>query len=162
MRKLIKDARAESGLGNGMLWLISAALLSVLIVSAGLMIDRQTALSERVRIEHAILDRLLHVQAEIQSHLDRDINLALSLADDFGDDDMLSPSEVNRTIGRLMADNPHISSIHLAPLADPSRMAFTPVINRQQRSFIIDIPVPPLPWQSSANWVSLVIETDGD
>ncbi|MDZ7874755.1 MAG: hypothetical protein U5N27_17495 [Rhizobium sp.] len=71
MRKLTMDARADRLLSNGMLWLIGAAVLSVLIVSAGLMIDRQTALTERGRIEHGILDRLLRVQSDIKTHLDQ-------------------------------------------------------------------------------------------
>ena len=156
------DARADRRLTNGMLWLIGAALLSLLIVSAGLMIDRRTALTERSRIEHGILDRLLRAQSDIQTHLDHDINIALSLADDIADDSLLSPMEFNRTISRLIADNPQFDSIRLARLDDPSRMAFTPKVSRNQRLINIDIPVPPVSWQSDMAWISLVVVIDAD
>ncbi|QGG89628.1 MULTISPECIES: GGDEF domain-containing phosphodiesterase [Rhizobium/Agrobacterium group] len=160
MRKLTMDARADRRLSNGMLWLIGAAVLSVLIVSAGLMIDRQTALTERGRIEHGILDRLLRVQSDIETHLDQDINIALSLADDIADDGLLSPLEFNRTVNRLITDNPQLDSIRLAPLDDPARMAFTPKVTRDSRTISVDIPVPPVSWQSSTAWISLVVDID--
>lgn len=156
------DGHADRKLSNGMFWLIGAAVLSLLIVSVGLMIDRQTAQKERGRLEHAILDRLLHVQSEISTHLDNEVELARSLADDLADDGMLSPAEFNRTISRLLIDNPHIRSIRLTPLDDPSRMAFTPKVERQGRMFVVDIPVSPPSWQASPAWVSLRMEVDGD
>ncbi|SIQ06440.1 diguanylate cyclase (GGDEF) domain-containing protein [Rhizobium sp. RU33A] len=162
MRKLTTDTRADRLLSNGMLWLIGAAVLSVLIVSAGLMIDRQTALTEKGRIEYGILDRLLRVQSDIKTHLDHDINFALSLADDIADDGMMSPMEFNRTISRLIADNPQFDSIRLASLDDPGRMAFTPKVTRNQRRISIDIPVPPVSWQSNTEWISLVVDIDAD
>ena len=158
----MKDPRAESGWGNGVRWLIGGTLLSVVIVSAGLMIDQKTALSERGRIEHGVLDRLKQVKSEIETQSTRDINLALALADDIADDSLLSPSELNRTIRKLLADNPHISSIEFHPLDDPARMAFTASVTSQERTFIIDIPVPPLPWEKKDAWVSLTVEVDGD
>jgi len=162
LRTLTKDLRDESKWGNGMLWLISAAALSVLIVSAGLMIDRQTALSERGRIEHSVLDRLQHVKSEVHTRLLQDTDLALALADDIADDDLLSPRELNRTIERILIDNPQVRSIHFEPLDDPQRMAFTPVIRHKERIFVIDIPVPPLAWKHSPSWSSLIFEIDGD
>ncbi|MGL4197428.1 MAG: EAL domain-containing protein [Allorhizobium sp.] len=162
MHKLTKDHRAESKWGNGMLWLIGAALLSVVIVSAGLMIDRQTALSERGRIEHSVLDRLQHVKSEMQTTLLNNTQLALTLADDIADDDLLSPTELNRSINRILADNLQISSIHFADLDDPHRMAFTPVVTHNERMIIIDVPVPPMEWQHSTAWSSLIFEIDGD
>ncbi|MFN3319287.1 MAG: EAL domain-containing protein [Allorhizobium sp.] len=162
MRKLMKDPRAESRWGNGMLWLIGGALLSVLIVSVGLMIDRQTALSERGRIEHTVLDRLLHVKSQIKNKVLQDRDLALALADDIADDNTLSPTELNRTIRQILANNPHMKAIQFLPLDDPGRMAFTASITSRDRNFIIDIPVPPLSWQSTNEWVSLVIEVDAD
>lgn len=162
MHNLTKDARAESRWGNGMLWLIGGALLSILIVSAGMMIDRQTALSERGRVEHAVLDRLQHIKTEIKTKLLHDTDLALALADDVADDDLMAANELNRTINQLLARNPHIRSIHFAPLQDPQRMAFTPAIHHEERNFIIDVPVPPLRWQASTAWVSLIVEVDGD
>ena len=60
-------------------------MLSVVIVSTGLMIDRQTALAERGRIEHAVLDRLRHVKSQIETQILRDTDLALSIADDIAD-----------------------------------------------------------------------------
>ena len=162
MRKLTKDLRAESRWGNGMLWLIGGAVLSVLIVSAGLMIDRDTALSERSRVEHALLDRLMHVKSEIDTQIRHDSNLVLQLADDIADDVMLSPPELNRTMRQIQADHAHIKGIRFLPLNDPGRMAFTAAISLRDRSFIIDVPVPPLPWQTSSNWISLVFEIDAD
>lgn len=156
------DGHADRKLSDGMFWLIGAAVLSLLIVSVGLMIDRQTAQKERGRLEHAIIDRLLHVQSEISTHLDNEVELSLSLADDLADDGLLSPAEFNRTVNRLLINNPHIRSIRLAPLDDPSRMAFTPKVERQGRTFVIDIPVSPPSWQASPAWVSLVTEIDGD
>ena len=97
MRKLMKDPRAESRWGNGMLWLVGGALLSVVIVSAGLMIDRQTALAERGRIEHAVLERLQHVKTEIETQILRDTDLALSIADDIAD-------EGDATAGQRLAE----------------------------------------------------------
>jgi diguanylate cyclase (GGDEF)-like protein len=158
----MKDPRAESGWGKGVRWLMGGALLSAIIVSAGLMIDQKTALSERGRIEHGVLDRLMQVKSEIETQSTRDINLALALADDIADDNLLSPSELNRTIRKLLADNPHISTIEFHPLDDPGRMAFTASLTSRDRTFIIDIPVPPLPWESKDAWVSLVVEVDGD
>ena len=122
----MKDSRADSRWGNGMLWLIGGALLSVLIVFAGFMIDRQTALSERGRVEHAVLDRIDHLRSQILMKIARDIDLALGLAGDIADDDTMSPPELNRTISRLLRDNDHLRSIHFAALNDPARMAFTP------------------------------------
>lgn len=145
-----------------MLWLIGGALLSVLIISAGLVIDQKTALNERGRIEHAVLDRLQHVKSDIETQVLRDTHLVLALADDIADDNMLSPSELNRTITQVMESNPHIRSVHFVPLHDPGRMAFTPLVKHNERSIIIDVPVPPLSWQSSRAWVSLVVEIDGD
>ncbi|MFN3719602.1 MAG: EAL domain-containing protein [Rhizobium rhizophilum] len=145
-----------------MLWLIGGALLSVVIVSTGLMIDRQTALAERGRIEHAVLDRLRHVKSEIETQILRDTDLALSIADDIADDSMISPPEVNRMIARTLTDNSHIQSIRFEPLSDPGRMAFTPAIRQTERTFVIDIPVPPLPWQAQQGWISLIIAIDGN
>ncbi|WP_235882819.1 bifunctional diguanylate cyclase/phosphodiesterase [Rhizobium rhizophilum] len=145
-----------------MLWLIGGALLSVVIVSTGLMIDRQTALAERGRIEHAVLDRLRHVKSEIETQILRDTNLALSIADDIADDSMISPPEVNRMIARTLTDNSHIQSIRFEPLSDPGRMAFTPAIRQTERTFVIDIPVPPLPWQAQQGWISLIVAIDGN
>jgi diguanylate cyclase (GGDEF)-like protein len=158
----MKDPRAESRWGNGMLWLIGGALLSVLIVSAGLMIDRRTALSERSRIEHAVLDRMEHLRSQILTKIRRDTDLALELADTIADDSMMSPVELNRTVGGVLAASPHVRSIHFTELQDPGRMAFTPAIRSRDRTFIIDVPVPPLPWQSRSGWVSLLVEIDGD
>ncbi|THV16521.1 EAL domain-containing protein [Rhizobium rhizophilum] len=162
MRDLTRNPRAESRWGNGMLWLIGGALLSVVIVSTGLMIDRQTALAERGRIEHAVLDRLRHVKSEIETQILRDTNLALSIADDIADDSMISPPEVNRMIARTLTDNSHIQSIRFEPLSDPGRMAFTPAIRQTERTFVIDIPVPPLPWQAQQGWISLIVAIDGN
>ncbi len=158
----MKDPRAESRWGNGMLWLIGGALLSVLIVSVGLMIDRNTAFNERGRIEHTVLDRLLHVKSQIKNKILRDRDLVLSLADDIADDSTLSPPELNRTIRQILAGNPHIKSIRFLPLDDPRRMAFTASITSRDRTFIIDVPVPPLPWQTTDAWISLVVEIDAD
>ncbi|QEE46890.1 EAL domain-containing protein [Rhizobium sp. WL3] len=162
MRDLTRNPRAESRWGNGMLWLIGGTLLSVVIVSTGLMIDRQTALAERGRIEHAVLDRLRHVKSEIETQILRDTNLALSIADDIADDSMISPPEVNRMIARTLTDNSHIQSIRFEPLSDPGRMAFTPAIRQTERTFVIDIPVPPLPWQAQQGWISLIVAIDGN
>jgi diguanylate cyclase (GGDEF)-like protein len=156
------DARADRRLSNGMLWLIGAAILSLLIVSIGLMIDRQTALTERGRIEHGILDRLLRVQSDIEIHLEHDINVALAFADDIADDGMVSPMEFNRTVNRLLTDNPQLRRIRLAPLDDPARMAFTPKVTRASRIIYVDIPVPPVSWQASQTWISLIVEIDAD
>lgn len=162
MRDLMRNPRAEGRWGSGMLWLIGGALLSVAIVSAGLMIDQRTALAERERIEHAVFDRLEHVKSEIETQIDRDRDLALSLADDIADDSMLSPPELNRMIARALKDNPHIRSIRFEPLNDPWRMAFTPALSQIERTFVIDIPVPPLSWQGQQGWISLVVEIDGN
>ncbi len=145
-----------------MLWLSGAAALSLLIVSIGLMIDRQTALNERERIEHAILDRLLHVQSDIKERIDDEVEQALALADDMADDSMLSPREFNRTVNQLLARSPHIRSIRLAPLDDPGRMAFTPALSTEGRTFVIDIPVSPPSWHQGSAWIALVVEIDGD
>lgn len=145
-----------------MLWLIGGALLSVLIVSAGFMIDRQTALSERGRIEQTVLERLQHAKSEIETQIARDIDLALALADDIADDGMMSPPELNRTIERMLKVNSHFRSIRFAPLTDPKRMAFTALISQAERGFTIDIPVPPLPWQGQQSWISLIVDIDGD
>jgi diguanylate cyclase (GGDEF)-like protein len=145
-----------------MLWLIGGALLSIAIVSAGLMIDQRTALAERERIEHAVVDRLEHVKSEIDTQVNRDRDLALSIADDIADDSMLSPPELNRMIARALKDNPHIRSIRFEPLNDQRRMAFTPTLRQIERTFVIDIPVPPLSWQRQQDWISLVVEIDGN
>ncbi len=157
-----KDLQFGSRWGTGMPWLIGGAFLSVLIVSIGLMIDRQTALTERGRVEHAVIDRLQHAATEIRTQMRDDIDLALGLADDLADDDLLSPMELNRTIARVLADNPHFRSAHFTALDDPRRMAFTPSIRSEARNIIIDIPVPPLPWQPEPTWASLIVEIDAD
>ncbi len=145
-----------------MLWLIGGALLSVLIVSAGFMIDRQTALSERGRIQHTVLERLQHAKSEIETQIARDVDLALALADDIADDGMMSPPELNRTIERMLKVNDHFRSIRFTPLTDPKRMAFTALVTQAERGFTIDIPVPPLPWQGQQSWISLIVDIDGD
>lgn len=158
----MRNPRAEGRWGNGMLWLIGGAVLSVAIVSAGLMIDRKTALAERGHIEHAVLDRLQHVKSEIETQIMRDTDLALAIADDIADDSMVSPPELNRTLARTLRDHSHVRSIRFEPLGDPGRMAFTPTLSQIERTFFINIPVPPFPWQSQQDWISLVIEIDGD
>ena len=130
-------------------------------------VELSTAVAQSVRdtvretVPDAVLDRLRHVKSEIETQILRDTDLALAMADDIADDSMISPSEVNRTIARMLKDNSHIRSIRFEPLSDPGRMAFTPTLSQNERMFVIDIPVPPMPWQAQKGWISLIVAING-
>lgn len=160
MRNLKAGPRSDGKWGNGIFLLAGGALIGALIVVAGFLIDRNTAAHERKRVEHIVQDGLDHAAHAIREKLTKNVQLALDLADDMADDPMLSASEFNRTVAMLTATNPYISSIHLQPLEDRYRMAFDPMMSASGHRLSIDIPVPPMAWQSAQNWQSLLIEID--
>ncbi|KQW31422.1 diguanylate cyclase [Rhizobium sp. Root274] len=160
MRNLKAGTKSDGKWGNGIYLLAGGAFIGALIIAAGFMIDRDTAAHERKRVEHMVQDGLEHAGAAIRHRLDSDIRLAMEMADDIGDDPMLSPMEFNRTVAKQMAENPHYRAIRLQPLNEPDRMAFDPKIDSDGRSLSIDIPVPPMSWQKSRQWQSLRIEID--
>jgi diguanylate cyclase (GGDEF)-like protein len=160
LRNLKTGPQSDSKWGNGIYLLAGGAVIGALIIAAGFMIDRDTAMHERKRVEHMVHDGLEHAVTTIRGQLGSNIQLAIDLADDIGDDPMLSPMEFNRTATMLMAQNPHFRAIRLQPLNDPYRMAFDPQIDRDGGTLSIDIPVPPMSWQSFRQWQSLRIEID--
>ncbi|WP_244474657.1 MULTISPECIES: putative bifunctional diguanylate cyclase/phosphodiesterase [unclassified Rhizobium] len=160
LRNLKAGTKSDGKWGNGIYLLAGGAFIGALIIAAGFMIDRDTAAHERKRVEHMVQDGLEHAGAAIRHRLDSDIRLAMEMADDIGDDPMLSPMEFNRTVAKQMAENPHYRAIRLQPLNEPDRMAFDPKIDSDGRSLSIDIPVPPMSWQKSRQWQSLRIEID--
>ncbi|MDH4440410.1 MAG: diguanylate cyclase, partial [Rhizobium sp.] len=160
MRKLKAGPRPDGKWGNGIVLLAGGAIAGALIIAAGFMIDQDTASHERTRVEHMVQDGLDHAAAVIHDRLDDDVALAQEIADTFADDPMLSPTEFNRTVAMVMARNPHFRSLRLQPLDDPTRMAFDTRITSSKQSASIDIPVPPMPWQTTREWQSLRIDID--
>ncbi|TPP12034.1 EAL domain-containing protein [Rhizobium glycinendophyticum] len=160
MRNVKAGTKSDGKWGNGIYLLAGGAVIGALIIAAGFMIDRDTAAHERKRVEHMVQDGLEHAGAAIRHRLDSDVHLAMEMADDIGDDPMLSPMEFNRTVAKQMAQNPHFRAIRLQPLHDPYRMAFDPKIDSDGRTLSIDIPVPPMSWQNFRQWQSLRIEID--
>lgn len=160
MRNFKAGPRSDGKWGNGIYLLAGGAVIGALIIAAGFMIDRDSAMHERKRVEHMVEDGLEHAGSAIRQQLDNNIQLAMDLADDIGDDPMLSPPEFGRTVAMLIAQHPHIRAIRLHPLNDPFRMAFDPQIATDGRTLSIDIPIPPMSWQSFRQWQSLQIVMD--
>ncbi|PYB77202.1 MULTISPECIES: bifunctional diguanylate cyclase/phosphodiesterase [Rhizobium] len=160
MRKRKAGPQSDGKWGNGIFLLAGGAVIGLLVLVAGFLIDRNTAAHERKRVEHLVQDGLEHASAAIRSKINHDVQLALEVADDIADDPMLSPPEFNRTVAMLLARNPHFRSIRLQPLQDQFRMAFDPVIRNAGSLLSIDIPVPPMTWQTKRQWQSLLIEID--
>jgi diguanylate cyclase (GGDEF)-like protein len=140
--------------------LAGGAVIGALIIAAGFMIDRDTANHERKRVEHMVQDGLDHAAAAIRNQLDGNVKMTLEMADDISDDPMLSPTEFNRTVAMLLAQNPHFRAIRLQPLDNPDRMAFDPKIDSDGRVLTIDVPVPPMSWQNFQQWQSLRVEIE--
>ncbi|MGL3606172.1 EAL domain-containing protein [Rhizobium sp. G187] len=157
----MKDrVRSEYKLGGSTFWLIAGASLGALILTAGFLIDRNTALQERLRVEQAVRHALQLAERALDTQLVQDIDIVSAIADDIADDAMLAPRELNRTLESVLKRNPHLRSITFGPLDDDSRMAFTPRVSSDPTSISIDIPIPPMPWQTATRWQSLRAEID--
>lgn len=146
--------------GGSTFWLIAGVSMSAIILATGFFIDRNTGLQEKLRVQQAVRYSAQMTERSLAEHFDNTIGLLNAIADDIADDPMLSPPELNRTILTTLAHNPHFRSIRFKPLADQTRMAFTPMIVSQGQDIVVDIPIPPMPWAQSKHWQSMVTEID--
>ncbi len=148
------------GWSKGVLWLVLGGVISTVIIGAGVMIDRSSAQYEQQRVEHEVADALRHAQVSIRNRLNLDVANALAIADDIADDPMLSPTELNRTINKIVSRDPHITTVAFVPLNDIHRMAFQPKLSLAHNTVELSIPVPPPSWEATKAWKLMTVSLD--
>ncbi|QLF71339.1 EAL domain-containing protein [Peteryoungia desertarenae] len=124
--------------------------------------DRHNVERERLQMQHYILDRADHVKTSIEKQIGLDISLIRQFADDISDDELLSPSEFYRMVNSVKSRHTHIKDISYRDVSNPDRIAFSVQLSMDQEKIVVDIPIPPLPWEEKSNWNKFVVTMDSE
>ncbi len=147
-------ARSDGEQSGADFLLLGGALLSMAIISAGVMLDKWSAAASLDAARQHIAEDLRLMHSSIEARIEADTAAANHLADMIAADPTISQASFDAMTANLAARTPHIESVEFKPGLREGRGG--PVIKLQDsQTLLLDVPVPALGFDRSLGSVVL-------